>query len=248
MNAMPMTFSATTALMSAAMMVAMMLPSLATALCHHRRDLRAPQVSHADARMALFAVGYATVSSMVALLLFALSMLSQSMPELPPTFYSFTVGAIVIASGVLQRSRWKAKQLARCRLSFLSVRVSPNVATAWIDGYRFGLRCTASCIAPMTVLLVAGLMNATMMLCVTAAITAERLLPAGARIARLTGAVAVLAGAMLCLRAVCAGGFVLANDTSAPAMSRMSASAPTQTRGTHSEHRPALSLHGRTAP
>jgi predicted metal-binding membrane protein len=248
MSAMPMMVAATTALMSAAMMVAMMLPSLAAALWHYRRDLRALQTSHADARMTLFAVGYATVSSTVGLLLFALTMLSPSMSELPPTFYSLTIGAIVVASGVLQRSRWKARQLARCRQSSLSVRVSMNVATAWIDGYRFGLRCTASCIAPMTVLLVAGLMNITTMLCVTAAITAERLFPAGTRIARITGTVTVLAGAMICLRAVRAGGFVFANDTAAPAASRMSASASMHTRGTHSEHRPALSLHRRAAP
>ncbi|HKN64646.1 MAG TPA: DUF2182 domain-containing protein, partial [Gemmatimonadaceae bacterium] len=113
------------------------------------------------------------------------------------------------------------------------------------DGCRFGLRCTSSCAAFMMVLLVAGLMNTTIMLLVTAAITAERLVPAGARIARVTGALTIVVGAIICLGA---GGFVFANVTAAPAASRMSANAPAHTRGTHREHGPAFSLHRRTAP
>jgi predicted metal-binding membrane protein len=231
-----------------AMMVAMMLPSLAAALWHYRRDLRALQTSHADARTTLFAVGYAVVWSIVGLLLFAFSMLSRFVSELPPTLFTLAVGAIVLSSGALQRSRWKARQLARCQERSVSARMHTNVVTAWIDGCRLGVRCASSCIAAMTVLLVAGPMNTTMMAFVTAAISAERILPAGARIARLTGSVTVVAGAMICLEATGGGGFLFANVTSAPAAARMSASAPTQTRGAHSEHRPTLSLHRRTAP
>ena len=54
----------------------------------------------------------------------------------------------------------------------------------------------------MTLLLVAGLMNVPMMVVVTAAITAERVTPAGVRIARLTGALAVVVGATMCAAAI----------------------------------------------
>ena len=51
----------------------------------------------------------------------------------------------------------------------------------------------------MAVLLVAGPMNTPMMLVVTAAITAERVAPAGARVARFTGTLALIAGSVMCL-------------------------------------------------
>jgi len=54
----------------------------------------------------------------------------------------------------------------------------------------------------MAVLLVAGLMDARVMVMITAAITAERVAPAGARIARLTGALALVAGLVMCVRAI----------------------------------------------
>jgi hypothetical protein len=40
-----------------------------------------------------------------------------------------------------------------------------------------------------------------LMMVVTAGITAERVTPAGARIARLTGALGLIAGAVMCVRA-----------------------------------------------
>jgi predicted metal-binding membrane protein len=52
----------------------------------------------------------------------------------------------------------------------------------------------------MVVLLVAGLTDTRMMVVITAAITAERVAPAGARIARLTGALALVAGLVMCVR------------------------------------------------
>jgi hypothetical protein len=44
-------------------------------------------------------------------------------------------------------------------------------------------------------------MDAPMMLVITAAITAERVTPSGERIARLTGAVALIVGLIMCVRA-----------------------------------------------
>jgi predicted metal-binding membrane protein len=54
----------------------------------------------------------------------------------------------------------------------------------------------------MAVLFVAGLMDARMMVVITAAITVERVAPEGARVARLTGALALVAGSVMCARAI----------------------------------------------
>lgn len=247
MNAMPMIFSATTALMTAAMMVAMMLPSLAAALWRHHRRLGAMPIPGAAARTTIFAAGYAGVWTAIGLLLFAMSaapsllgLEAAANAPLPP----LAAGAVVLFAGVLQSSRWKARQLARCRVPAVG---STSVMMAWRSGCRFGIDCMLSCAAPMAVLLTAGLMNTHMMLVITAAITAERVMPAGARVARLTGTIALVAGTIMCLRAIGGRGFVLAIDASAVAGPRVYAIAPTPIRGMQSEYRPAFSLHRRTA-
>ena len=70
---------------------------------------------------------------------------------------------------------------------------------SWLRGCRLGVDCCLSCAAPVAVLYVAGLMDVGMMMLITAAITAERVAPGGARIARLTGGVALMAGLLMCV-------------------------------------------------
>lgn len=194
MNDMPMMFPATAALMTAVMMAAMMLPSLAPTLWCYHRDLRAVRTSRAGERTVLFAGGYASVWTVVGLLLFAMSAAASPLESL-----SLASGAIVLAAGALQRSAWKARQLSRCRHPRVRAPVPAPVTTAWREGCLLGVDCAVSCAAPMAVLLVAGLMNTHMMVIVTAAITAERVMPAGARVARLTGAIALVGGVVMCM-------------------------------------------------
>ena len=192
------------ALMAAAMMVAMMLPSLAASLWYYHRGLRMMRTPHARERTMLFAFGYAAIWGTVGLLLFAMSAASSSLGSeawAHATFVSLATGMVVLCAGALQRSRWKTRQLARCRQSCAPAPGSTRVITAWRDGSRLGVYCAVSCAAPMAVLLVAGLMNAPVMMAVTAAITAERVAPAGRRIARLTGALALVAGTITCATA-----------------------------------------------
>jgi predicted metal-binding membrane protein len=66
---------------------------------------------------------------------------------------------------------------------------------------RLGLQCARCCGNLMAALLAVGVMDLRAMAAVTAAITAERLTPAGERIARATGAIAVAAGLLLTARA-----------------------------------------------
>jgi predicted metal-binding membrane protein len=185
----------TTALMSVAMMVAMMLPSIAPTLWRHHRQLRTMRTVHAGTRTVLFASGYASVWAVIGLALFAMST--------EPPFAPWAAGVVVLFGGAVQRSRWKAERLLRCRDACVpETPIARNVMTAWREGCRLGMKCVLSCAAPMAVLFVAGLMDTRVMLVITMAITAERVSPTGARIARLTGAVALLAGFVMCLRAV----------------------------------------------
>jgi predicted metal-binding membrane protein len=67
------------------------------------------------------------------------------------------------------------------------------------------LHCSHCCAGPMAILLVVGAMDLRAMAAVTAAITVERLAPAGERVARVIGAAAVGAGLLLIARAAAVG-------------------------------------------
>ena len=73
--------------------------------------------------------------------------------------------------------------------------------TAWRHGLRLGLDCSICCAGLTVVLLALGVMDLRAMAAVAAAITAERLAPAGERIARVTGALVIGAGLWLTARA-----------------------------------------------
>ena len=195
MNSMAMVSPAMMTLTSVAMMVAMMLPSLTPTLWRHHRHLRAMRTPRAGQGTALVAAGYASVWTVIGLVLFAMSA--------EPPFAPWATGAVVLVGGMVQRSRWKAERLLRCRDACVThVALSSSVMTAWSVGCRLGIDCGLSCAAPMAVLFVGGLMDARMMLVITAAITAERVAPAGARISRMTGALALIAGLIRCMRAI----------------------------------------------
>ena len=76
-----------------------------------------------------------------------------------------------------------------------------DASTAWRHGLRLGVYCSHCCAGLMTILLIIGIMDLRAMAVVAAAITVERLAPAGERVARATGAVVVGAGLFLIARA-----------------------------------------------
>src|SRR2546430_869338 len=79
--------------------------------------------------------------------------------------------------------------------------VPADAGTAWRYGLSLGLHCSQCCVGLMAILLVIGVMNVLAMAVVAAAITVERLAPAGERVARATGAAALGAGLFLIVRA-----------------------------------------------
>jgi predicted metal-binding membrane protein len=108
------------------------------------------------------------------------------------------IGVVVLLAGILQLTAWKARHLACCREAPRRGGVLPaNAGTAWRHGLRLGRHCSYCCAGAMAVLLVVGVMDLRAMALVTAAITVERLAPAGKYIARVLGAVVAGAGLFL---------------------------------------------------
>jgi len=183
------------------MMVAMMLPSLVPMLWRYRQAVEGPGRARLGRLTALAAVGYFVVWAgfgMVAFVLgFALAAAAMEQPALARAV-PIAVGAVVLSAGLLQLSRWKAHHLACCREAPGSGgTVRADAATAWRHGLFLGLHCGQCNVGLMAVLLVIGVMDLRAMAVVAAAITVERLAPAGERVAQAIGVVVVGAGLLL---------------------------------------------------
>jgi predicted metal-binding membrane protein len=189
------------------MMVAMMLPSLVPMLWRYRQAVGRTGRTRLGGLTALVGVGYFfvwTVFGMaVSPLGVALAAIAMQQPALARAV-PIAVGGVVLIAGALQLTAWKARHLACCRgAPGRSRRLPPAAGTAWRHGLRLGFHCSLCCANLMAILLVIGVMDLRAMAVVAAAITVERLAPAGERVARTIGA--VLAGAGLFLIAGAAG-------------------------------------------
>jgi predicted metal-binding membrane protein len=181
--------------MWAAMMVPMMLPSLAPMLWRYRRSVGAARPIQLGGLIALVGAGYFSVWTVVGTAAFALNAaLAHAVPV--------AAGTVVLVAGAIQFTAWKARHLACCRDSpGRGSRLPADAGTALRHGLRLGLHCSVCCAGLMAILVVAGVMDLRAMVVVTAAITAERLAPRGDRVARAVGAVAAGAGLFLVARA-----------------------------------------------
>jgi len=180
------------------MMVAMMLPSLVPTLWRYHQAGRGRLT-------ALVGVGYFVVWTVFGMAAFplgvALAAVEMQQPALARAV-PIAVGVVVLIAGSLQLTAWKARHLACCREAPGRGRTLPaDAGTAWRHGLRLGLHCSHCCVGPMAILLVIGVMDLRAMALVAAAITVERLAPAGERVARAIGAVVVAAGLFLIARA-----------------------------------------------
>jgi predicted metal-binding membrane protein len=129
----------------------------------------------------------------------------MQLPALARTVPS-ALGVVVVIGGALQFTAWKAHHLACCREAPGRGRTLPaDAGTAWRHGVRLGLHCSYCCAGLTAILLVIGVMELRAMAVVAAAITLERLAPAGERVARAIGVVIVGAGLFLIARATALG-------------------------------------------
>jgi len=187
------------------MTVAMMLPSLVPMLGRYRRAVGAHGATHLGRLTALVSLGYLVVWTGFGVAAFplgvALAAIEMQQPALARAV-PIAVGVVVLIAGAVQFTAWKARHLACCREAPGCGRTLPaDAGTAWRHGLRLGLHCGQCCAGPMAILLVVGIMDLGAMAAVAAAITAERLAPAGQRVAQAMGAAAAAAGLLLIARA-----------------------------------------------
>jgi predicted metal-binding membrane protein len=197
------------------MMVAMMLPSLVPMLRRYRQAVGRTAASAGATRRrgatrlgpltAIAGAGYFFVWTVFGMAVFplgvALAEVEMQQPALARAV-PIGVGVVVLIAGALQFSAWKARHLACCREAPGRGHTLPaDARTAWQHGLRLGLHCIFCCASLMAIVLVIGVMNLHAMAVVAAAITVERLAPAGAHTARGIGAVVIGAGLFLTVRA-----------------------------------------------
>ena len=200
------------------MMVAMMLPSLVPMLWRYRQAVgrtaasaraaascteapRGPGETRMGRLTVLVGVGYFFMWTLFGMAAFplgvALAAIEMQQPALARAV-PVGVGVAVFIAGAFQFSAWKARHLAGCREAPGPGRTLPaDAGTAWRHGLRLGLHCSYCCAGLMAILLVMGVMDLRAMAVVAAAITLERLAPAGERVARAVGAILLAAGLFL---------------------------------------------------
>jgi predicted metal-binding membrane protein len=187
------------------MMVAMMLPSLVPMLQRYRQAVGRTAEARLGRLTALVGGSYFFVWTLFGMAAFvlgtALSAVEMQHPALARAV-PFAVGVVVLIAGALQFTAWKAHHLAFCRMApERSCRLPADAGTAWRHGLRLGLHCSYSCAGLTAILLVSGMMDLRAMAGVTAAITLERLAPAGAHASRMIGGIVVAAGLFLIAQA-----------------------------------------------
>ncbi len=187
------------------MMAAMMLPSLMPMLGRYRRAVGGRGQSRLGRLTLLAGLGYFFVWTLFGLAVFplgvALAAVEMEQPALARAAPAM-VGAVILIAGAIQLTPWKAHYLACCREAPARGRTLPaDARTAWRQGLRFGFHCALSCANLTAILLVIGVMDLRAMGVVTAAITAERLAPAGERVAQVIGAVVTGAALLQIARA-----------------------------------------------
>ncbi|HEV3324007.1 MAG TPA: DUF2182 domain-containing protein [Puia sp.] len=188
------------------MMMAMMMPSLVPMLLRYRQAIGTKWHGPVAWLTVLVGAGYFFVWTLFGIAVFplgvALATAEMQRPELSRAV-PVAVAVVVLIAGLLQFTGWKAKQLACCRQAAgCSSEMPAGLGRAWLQGLRFGLHCSQCCFGLIILLLVIGVMDLRMMAIVAAAITAERLAPAGVPVAQTTGALVAGVGLFLIARAV----------------------------------------------
>ena len=188
------------------MMLAMMLPSLVPVLWNYRKAVSGANERHPGWRTSLVGAGYFFVWAVFGVAIFPLGVALAAVAMRQPAIsrgVPLATGVVILIAGALQFTAWKGRQLACCRDESTRCIAPPASAeSALRHGVQLGLRCGPCCANLMVILLAAGVMNLGAMTVVTAAITVERLAPAGEQTARAIGVIVVGAALLLITRAV----------------------------------------------
>lgn len=189
---------ASLAVMWIVMMIAMMIPSVAPVILlfagvSRRRRIQgvlAAPVSVFVLGYLLAWTGYAVLAALTQSGLHSAALLSPAMTSASPLLG----GAILILAGVYQWLPLKGACLSHCRspLGFFSTEWREGTSGALQMGFRHGSYCVGCCWALMALLFVAGVMNLLWVAVIAGFVLAEKVVPNGRLLGRITGV--VLAG------------------------------------------------------
>jgi predicted metal-binding membrane protein len=177
------------------MMVAMMTPSAAPLILLYGRVLRHHTGAGGTAYVSslLLACGYLLVWLLFSLAAAALQQALQPAGLISSMMLwskSAWLSALVLATaGAYQFSPLKRACLALCRgpVDFLTRHWKPGGAGALLLGLRHGAYCVGCCWVLMLLLFVGGVMNLFWIAALTLLVLAEKQLPAGVMVGRITG-------------------------------------------------------------
>jgi predicted metal-binding membrane protein len=188
------------------MMVAMMLPSLVPMLSRYRQAVATAGEVRLGPLTVLVATGYFIAWMLFGAFAFVLGVALATVQMQQPALaraVPIAAGVVVVIAGLLQFTSWKLRHLACCREMPGRGRTLPgDPGNAFRYGVRLSLHCAQCCAGLIVILLVIGVMNLWAMAVIAAAITVERVLPAGERIARISGAVIIGLGLFLIVEAL----------------------------------------------
>jgi predicted metal-binding membrane protein len=207
----PMPWSGGTAMflfvMWSVMMAGMMIPSAVPMVLVHDRVARGNADDHALLATIAFVVAYVVVWIGFSAAATGAQWLLERvrlMSDMMASANALLSGALLIAAGLFQWSPLKYVCLSKCRspMSFILNEWRPGVLGAFVTGIRHGVYCLGCCWALMALLFVFGTMNLVAAAALAILVLAEKALPWGVAIARAAGAVLVVWGVWIVVRAV----------------------------------------------
>lgn len=182
------------------MMVAMMLPSLTPMLQRYRQHIKKMGTTQINGLTLLAGTGYFFVWTVFGAIVFLLGaalaavvMQYSALARIAPIVF----GVLILLAGIFQFTSWKEHYLGCCRKASSRGIQKISLRKAFQHGLQIGLDCVYCCANLIAILLVIGVMDLRTMAIITAAITIERLVPAGERMAQLMGALIMIAGVFL---------------------------------------------------
>jgi predicted metal-binding membrane protein len=182
------------------MMTAMMLPSALPMIALYAVTQRSvPSAVARTLSVAEFTLVYLALWALTGIPVYFVSV---GLGRLASGVRAAGIAGMLVVAGLFQLSSLKQVCLRNCRSPF------GFLLGHWRSGWRGGLTmawahavyCLGCCWALMVVLVVAGAMGLAWVLIIAAVVAAEKLLPRGERIARVTGIVLVLLGLAVALR------------------------------------------------
>lgn len=181
------------------MMVAMMLPSAAPAILLYARVRETRRSDSAIPQTWVFLAGYLLVW-----LVFSIAAAAVQWRLVGPSMAlenAYLTGSLLLAAGVYQLSPLKSACLRECRspAQFITRHWRPGIAGALRLGMLHGAYCVGCCWLLMALLFAGGVMNMLWVAALTLLVAAEKLLPGGQWIARISGASLIAWGAFLIL-------------------------------------------------